>query len=185
MFLAWQSREFLFPCTIVLTEVTALKISMLQMYVIRTMGNNQYVATELNGMEKWIHWARVDPLTLCYYRLSLLSSQDLCLAELRDPSNKITWNRSDQNRHTAVFQSLCQRRHNSVFYFTSSMGKCLPANSVFNNKLLMRTATVACVLLFVCMLILNQVQQEGLGKCLVACLCAQVRGRKHSAHSYS
>lgn len=49
----------------------------------------------------------------------------------------------------------------------------------------MRTATVACVLPFVCVLILNQVQQEGFGKCLVACLYVQVRRRKRSAHSYN
>lgn len=41
-----------FPFAIVLAEVSALKLSMLQMYVIRTMGNNQYMTIKLNGNGK-------------------------------------------------------------------------------------------------------------------------------------
>lgn len=57
-----------------------------------------------------------------------------------------------------VLPNLCWRRHNSDFFFNLfSIGKCLPANSAFNQKLLAQTATAVAVCL---VLIGTQVQQE-------------------------
>lgn len=100
---------------------------------------------EVNSVGKSKLW---EERTLWLAVVRGISSGDVYLAELRDPLNKLLEIKLIRMGAQWCFQ-ICVGEDTTVIFFFNlfSIGKCLPANSAFNQKLLAQTATAVAVCL--------------------------------------